>query len=151
MINTPHQGTSPDKAFSLGLTRSQGRLDDARLIRVLAYIEDHLAEAMTGADLAKVACLSVFHFTRAFAAAMDVPPHRYVNQRRIESAKELMATGQTSLSEIASIVGFRPNPVSPERSNAQRASLRRSADDDYGSSGSACSMAFRTHALWPVI
>ena len=101
MINTPHPGTSPDKAFSLGLTRSQGRLDDARLIRVLAYIEDHLAEAMTGADLAKVACLSVFHFTRAFAAAMDVPPHRYVNQRRIKSAKELMATGQTSLSEIA--------------------------------------------------
>ena len=84
--------------FSL-LTRSRRH---ARLIRVLAYIEDHLAEAMTGADLAKVACLSVFHFTRAFAAAMDVPPpHRYVNQRRIESAKELMATGQTSLSEIA--------------------------------------------------
>jgi transcriptional regulator GlxA family with amidase domain len=131
MTNTPHPGTSPDSigtladfdsipfppgamgdrtasltkqqgnAFSLGLPRSQGRLDDARLTRVLAHIEYHLAEAMTVADLAKVACLSVFHFTRAFAAAMDVPPHRYVNGRRIHSAKELIATGATSLSEIA--------------------------------------------------
>ena len=52
-------------------------------------------------DLANVACLSVFHFTRAFAATMGVPPHRYVSQRRLESAKAMIATGRVSLSEIA--------------------------------------------------
>jgi len=88
-----------------GLIRSpiQSRhlLNDARLRRVLAYIEEHLAEDITVADLAKVACLSIFHFTRAFGAAMRVPPHRYVSQRRLESAKAMIARGRASLSEIA--------------------------------------------------
>jgi AraC family transcriptional regulator len=77
------------------------RLDDGRLRRVLAYVEEHLAEDITVADLANVACLSIFHFTRAFAGAMGVPPHRYVSQRRLESAKAMIATGRASLSEIA--------------------------------------------------
>jgi AraC family transcriptional regulator len=77
------------------------RLDDMRLRRVLAYIEEHLAEDITVADLANVACLSIFHFTRAFAAAMGVPPHRYVSRRRLETARAMIATGRASLSEIA--------------------------------------------------
>ena len=84
-----------------GLPASQCRLDNARLKRVLAYIEDHLAEEITVADLAGVASLSMFHFTRAFAAAMGVPPNRYVSQRRLEAAKVLLASGKASLSEIA--------------------------------------------------
>jgi AraC family transcriptional regulator len=81
--------------------QSRHRLDDGRLRRVLAYVEEHLAEDITVADLANVACLSIFHFTRAFAASMGVPPHRYVSQRRLEAAKALIATGRPSLSEIA--------------------------------------------------
>jgi AraC family transcriptional regulator len=76
-------------------------LDDRRLRRVLAYVEEHLAEDITVADLANVACLSVFHFTRAFAAATGVPPHRYVSRRRLETARAMIATGRASLSEIA--------------------------------------------------
>ena len=76
------------------------RLDDRRLRRVLAYVEEHLAEDITVTDLANVACLSIFHFTRAFGATTGVPPHRYVSQRRLESAKATIATG-SSLSEIA--------------------------------------------------
>jgi AraC family transcriptional regulator len=89
----------------IGLIRpplpSRHRLDDGRLQRVLAYIEEHLAEDIAVADLANVACLSIFHFTRAFAATMGVPPHRYVSRRRLESAKAMIATGRASLGEIA--------------------------------------------------
>src|SRR5262249_10336694 len=81
--------------------QSGHRLDDGRLRRVLAYIEEHLADDITVADLANVACLSIFHFTRAFAATMGAPPHRYVSQRRLESAKAMIAAGRASLSEIA--------------------------------------------------
>jgi AraC family transcriptional regulator len=82
-------------------TRSRQRLDDGRLRRVLAYVEEHLAEEIAVADLASIACLSIFHFTRAFAATMGVPPHRYVSQRRLESTKAMIATGRASLGEIA--------------------------------------------------
>jgi AraC family transcriptional regulator len=81
--------------------KSPHRLDDRRLRRVLAYVEEHLADDITVADLANVACLSIFHFTRAFAAATGVPPHRYVSRRRLETAKAMIATGRASLSEIA--------------------------------------------------
>jgi AraC family transcriptional regulator len=80
---------------------AQLQTTDGRLRRVLAYIEEHLAEEITVGDLANVACLSVFHFTRAFAATMGVPPHRYVSRRRLESAKAMIATGRASLGEIA--------------------------------------------------
>jgi AraC family transcriptional regulator len=89
----------------IGLTRpplpSRHGLDDGRLRRVLAYVEEHLAEDIAVADLANVACLSIFHFTRAFAGATGVPPHRYVSRRRLETARAMIATGRTSLSEIA--------------------------------------------------
>src|SRR6516165_5648800 len=70
-------------------------------LAVLAYIEEHLADAITVTDLANVACLSIFHFARAFTATMGVPPHRYVSGRRLENAKTMIATGHVSLSEIA--------------------------------------------------
>ena len=84
-----------------GLPTARGLLDNARLKRVLAYIEDHLVEQMTVADLADIACLSIFHFTRAFTAAMGVPPHRYLSQRRLETARLLIAARKHSLSAIA--------------------------------------------------
>jgi AraC family transcriptional regulator len=88
-----------------GLTRLPAQLghalDDLRLRRVLAYIEAHLAEDISVADLASVACLSVFHFTRAFAAGTGAPPHRYVSRRRQERAKVMIAAGRASLAEIA--------------------------------------------------
>ncbi|MBN9220633.1 MAG: helix-turn-helix transcriptional regulator [Mesorhizobium sp.] len=83
--------------------RSSSRqgLDPVRLKRVLGFIEDHRFEDITVADLADVACLSMFHFTRAFAAAMGLPPHSYVSERRLEAAKALIAGGRASLTEIA--------------------------------------------------
>jgi AraC family transcriptional regulator len=80
---------------------SRHGLDDGRLRRVLAYLEEHLADDITVADLSDVACLSIFHFTRAFAATMGMPPHRYVSRRRLESAKAMIASGHASLAEIA--------------------------------------------------
>ncbi len=77
------------------------RLDDRRLKRVLDYVEDHLSDDIAVADLASVACLSIFHFTRAFSSAIGVPPHRYVSQRRLEWAKGMIAAGGTSIAETA--------------------------------------------------
>ena len=76
-------------------------LDATRLRRVLEFVDVHLTDDLSVADLAKVACLSIFHFTRAFAASMGVPPHRYVSQRRLEYAKAMLVTGRVSLGKIA--------------------------------------------------
>jgi len=88
------------------LIESRHRLDDRRLKRVLDYVEDHLSDDIAVADLASVACLSIFHFTRAFSSAIGVPPHRYVSQRRLEWAKAMIAAGGTSIAEAAFVCRF---------------------------------------------
>jgi AraC family transcriptional regulator len=77
------------------------RLDNARMRRVVDYIEQHLEEEISVERLAEVAHLSTFHFARMFAVNFGVPPHRYVSRRRLENAMSMLAVGKLPLSEIA--------------------------------------------------
>lgn len=76
-------------------------LDDRRLRRVLDFIDVHLEEDIGIDDLAEVACLSRFHFIRAFKAATGVPPNRFLSERRLDRAKRLIERGEMNLSELA--------------------------------------------------
>jgi len=77
-----------------------------RLKRVRDYIETHLGERLTLTDLAAVACLSTYHFSRSFKEAVGTGPQRYVMQRRIERAKTLIRRTNQPLAEIAHQVGL---------------------------------------------
>ena len=89
----------------LALEPSNGLSRD-RLKRVREYIETHLNDRLTLADLAGVACLSPYHFSRSFKQAVGVSPQRYVIRRRLERAKTLMRRTNKPLAEIAYRVGF---------------------------------------------
>ena len=81
-------------------------LDQRRLTRVLDYIEANLEGHLTVEHLASIACLSQFHFARAFKAAIGRSPHRYISDRRLERAKALLAGSDRSLVEIALALSF---------------------------------------------
>jgi len=81
-------------------------LSRERLKRVRDYIEHHLDDRLTLTDLAGVACLSPYHFSRSFKQAIGGGPQRYVMQRRLERAKALMRRTNQPLAEIAQRVGF---------------------------------------------
>src|SRR5208337_2714391 len=74
------------------------RLDNARLRRVLDYIEQHLEQGISLAELANQAHLSAFHFARMFTAGVGVPPNRYVSRRRLENAMSMLSVGKLPLS-----------------------------------------------------
>jgi AraC family transcriptional regulator len=74
--------------------------------RVAAYIDEHLGQRISLADLAGIARLSRFHFARAFKQSFGVPPHRYHRHRRIDRAMELLAHSRHTVTEIALKVGF---------------------------------------------
>jgi AraC family transcriptional regulator len=88
------------------IASSEQGLDNVRMRRVLEYIDEHLEEAFTVADLAAVANLSAFHFSRMFANKLGIPPRRYVSQRRLCAAKTMLSAGKYPLCEIALRSGF---------------------------------------------
>ena len=77
-----------------------------RLKRVLAYIDEHIGEAISLADLAQTANLSRMYFAARFRAATGLRPHDYILRRRIDRAKELLVQSDASLVQIALDVGF---------------------------------------------
>jgi len=81
-------------------------LDRRRLARVLDYIAANLESDLTNDHLASIACLSQFHFARAFKAAVGRSPHRYVNDERLERAKALLTGGDRPLVDIALALKF---------------------------------------------
>ena len=97
-----HHLVDPSK---ITLEPSNG-LPRKRLQRVCDYIEAHLDGRLTLDDLAGVACLSPYHFSRSFKQAVGVGPQRYVMQQRIERAKTLMRRTNQPLALIAQEAGF---------------------------------------------
>lgn len=97
------------RAYGDGLSRSPpviGGLGALRLRRVVDYIEAHLADDISLRDLAVQAGLSTHHFGEAFKASTGTSPHRYLVERRIRRAKELLLGAEQSIAEIAISVGF---------------------------------------------
>lgn len=76
-------------------------LDEARLQRVLAWIEAHIEDDIGIDDLAGIACLSPFHFIRMFARRTAMPPGRYLARRRLQRAEAMLACGEMKIGEVA--------------------------------------------------
>ena len=93
-------------AASVTLPAVRGALDSRRLRRVKEFIEANLGDGLSIKALADEACLSPFHFARAFKAATGMTPHSYLSKLRIEKAKLLIAEGKHPLVEIAYMCGF---------------------------------------------
>jgi len=89
----------------IALTPSNG-LSRERLKRVQDYIEAHLDDRLTLTELAGVACLSPYHFSRSFKQATGVGLHHYVMQRRLERVKTLLHRTNEPLALIALEAGF---------------------------------------------
>jgi AraC family transcriptional regulator len=77
-----------------------------RLRRVSEYVDAHLDQDLSLAQLAAVAGFSVSHFKPLFKRATGMAVHQYVIERRVARARELLLTGHQSLSEVALQAGF---------------------------------------------
>jgi len=85
--------------------RNEG-LSGRRLKQVLAFIEDQIAGDLSLEEIAAVAGVSPSHVKTLFRAAMGVPVHQYVIQRRVEHAKALLMKDGMSMAEVAAAAGF---------------------------------------------
>jgi len=74
--------------------------------RAMAMIEDGLEERMVLQALADRLHLSLPHFKKIFRAEAGMPPYEYIQRRKIECAKQLLAGTVLSVTEIAFRLGF---------------------------------------------
>lgn len=81
-------------------------LTDHRLRRLVDYIEANLDGDLSMEALADEAGLSPLYLAKAFRRAFGEPPHRYLVQRRVERAKELLRSTSEPLATIALTCGF---------------------------------------------
>lgn len=99
-----HHSSLPQQRLTPRVTG--GALAAHRLRRVRDYVEANLDLRLGLEALAKEACLSPYHFARAFKAAVGLPPHQFVTLRRVERAKVMLRDARLSLAEIALSCGF---------------------------------------------
>ena len=83
-----------------------GGLSRAEVRRVTDYVEANLERSLTLTELAAVARLSPYHFSRMFKLATGYSPHQFVLRRRVERATDLLANTVLPLPEVALRTGF---------------------------------------------
>lgn len=84
----------------------KGRLPRSGLKLVTDYVNDHLSEDLGLSEMAGIANLSPYHFSRQFKRSTGLSPHQYVIGRRVARARELLSGTELPVGDVASAVGF---------------------------------------------
>lgn len=80
------------------------------IYQATAYIQEHLQEeTLSITNVSEYIYLNPVYFGRVFKNIMNTPFKKYVQNVRMEKAKELLAEGQESITNICTKVGI-PNP-----------------------------------------
>lgn len=74
--------------------------------RVEKFVAANLQENIGVVDLANAADLSVRHFSRSFFREFGITPHKWVMQRRLDRAYELLVSSSMCIEDIARQSGF---------------------------------------------
>ena len=72
----------------------------------IEYMENHLADDIALADIARNVHLSAFHFQRAFSLLTDMSPAEYLRKRRLSQAGADLAGGEAKVIDVAMKYGY---------------------------------------------
>ena len=72
----------------------------------IEYMENHLADEITLADIARNVHLSAFHFQRAFSLLTDMSPAEYLRKRRLSQAGADLTGGEEKVIDVAMKYGY---------------------------------------------
>ncbi|MHC2002885.1 helix-turn-helix transcriptional regulator [Methylobacterium sp. CM6241] len=77
-----------------------------RIKRAVAFIKENIHRDLCLAEIAAVACLSPFHFTRMFKRVTGKTPYGFVSEERLDLAKKLLSNRNIPLVDVALSSGF---------------------------------------------
>ncbi len=95
-----------DAQATAGTTPAGATLTNRHQRQLADFIETHIDQSLSLADLAATVGLSVSHLKPLFRATFGMPVHQYVLTRRVERARLLILSSEMPLAQIASAAGF---------------------------------------------
>jgi AraC-like DNA-binding protein len=69
-------------------------------------IDERFAEPLTVEEMAQAAGLSRYHFIRLFRRTFGCTPGRYLRERRLTRARQLLAASDLPVTDVCFAVGF---------------------------------------------
>jgi AraC family transcriptional regulator len=93
-------------AIANAVYRGASGIAQWKLNRALDHIEEHVDRALSLEELSASLDMTPHYFGRLFRKSVGMPPHRYLITRRIERAKELLASTNKDMTAIALTAGF---------------------------------------------
>jgi AraC family transcriptional regulator len=84
----------------------RGGLSSVQMRRATELLEAHLDGKIGLQQVAEACDLSVSHFARAFKRSFRRPPYRWLIERRVAMARDLLVNSRLPLAEIATQCGF---------------------------------------------
>lgn len=74
--------------------------------RVIRMMHDRLDEPLTLSEMSRIAYISPYHFNRIFRQITGIPPNQFFYALRLETAKRLLLTTNTSVTDVCFDVGY---------------------------------------------
>ena len=100
------QAMAPLEASSSAIPGLHQVPSSSKLLRLLDYIEKHIADPLDVATLAQTAGISRNQLFREFKKYLYCTPHSYLLERRIAKARLMLEKDTASIKEIAEACGF---------------------------------------------
>ncbi len=80
--------------------------DLSRFIEVFDYIDKHLCEAISLSDLASLMFMNKVYFSNLFKKTFGVSPQQYIQSRKLDRARQLLADRTLPIAAIAADLHF---------------------------------------------
>lgn len=77
--------------------------------RTITYIKEHLDHKFTLSELAGNVNMSDYYFAHIFKKETGISPVEYASQTKINYAKSILKTSESSISEISDLLGYSSN------------------------------------------
>ena len=91
---------------TISAPKFRGGLSSLQMRRATELLEAHLDGDIALQQVAEACELSVSHFARAFKQTFRTPPYRWLIERRVDRARDLMKNSRLPLADIAARCGF---------------------------------------------
>lgn len=96
-----------DLAYDISLIKEMTPAQETNINAALKYISMNYKEELSIETISNQIGFSKYYFCKIFKKQMGVTIHQYVNEYRINKAKELLAYSKLSINSVASHVGFK--------------------------------------------